>query len=280
MTASVLTNVERIDYTRHIGTELPTVQLADLDDEGIAQIKQLVAERGVLFFRDQAMTLDQQLAVGRRLGTLHVHPAAPGPEGYPEVMLVHTDENSKFTAGETWHTDVSCDEEPPGLSMLRVEVIPSVGGDTCWSSMYAAYDLLSDPMKEFLAARQAIHTSSQVYPGQYGKNDGTGEVKTPSAVHPLIRTHPLTGRRALYVNSLFTSRIKGLKKREGDALLKMLFDHIAYEVEIQVRFRWEANSVALWDNRCAQHYASWDYFPETRTGYRVTTVGERPYLDS
>ncbi len=274
MTTSILTRVERIDYNRHIGTELPGLRLLDLDDAGIAEIKQLAAERGVLFFRDQAMTLDQQVELGRRLGTLHVHPAAPGPKGYPEVLLVHTDENSKFTAGETWHTDVSCDEQPPALSMLRVEVVPPVGGDTLWSSMYGVYELLSDPMKEFLSARQAIHTSDQVYGGRYGMKD----VKTPSAVHPVVRTHPLTGRRALYVNSGFTSRIKGLKRREGGALLKMLYDHIAYEVECQVRFRWEPNSVALWDNRCVQHYASWDYFPETRTGYRVTTVGERPYL--
>ena len=274
MTTNVLTSVERIDYTRHIGTELPGVKLLDLDDAGIAEIKQLNAERGVLFFRDQVMTLDQQVELGRRLGTLHVHPAAPGPKGYPEVLLVHTDANSKYTAGETWHTDVSCDEEPPALSMLRVEVVPPVGGDTLWASMYAAYDLLSDSMKEFLSARQAIHTSDQVYGGRYGMKD----VKTPSAVHPVVRTHPLTGRRALYVNSGFTSRIKGVTRRESGALLKMLYDHIAYEVEIQVRFRWEANSVALWDNRCVQHFASWDYFPETRTGYRVTTVGERPYL--
>ena len=274
MTTNVLTSVERIDYTRHIGTELPGVKLLDLDDAGIEEIKQLNAERGVLFFRDQVMTLDQQVELGRRLGTLHVHPAAPGPKGYPEVLLVHTDANSKYTAGETWHTDVSCDEEPPALSMLRVEVVPPVGGDTLWASMYAAYDLLSDSMKEFLSARQAIHTSDQVYGGRYGMKD----VKTPSAVHPVVRTHPLTGRRALYVNSGFTSRVKGVTRWESGALLKMLYGHIAYEVEIQVRFRWEANSVALWDNRCVQHYASWDYFPETRTGYRVTTVGERPYL--
>ncbi|MEX0683516.1 MAG: TauD/TfdA family dioxygenase [Dehalococcoidia bacterium] len=274
MTTGILTRVERIDYNHHIGTELRGLRLLDLDDAAIEEIRQLAAERGVLFFRDQAMTLDQQVELGRRLGTLHVHPAAKGPEGYPEVLLVHTDADSKYTAGETWHTDVSCEEQPPALSMLRVEVIPSVGGDTLWSSMYAAYDLLSDPMKEFLSARQAIHTSDQVYGGRYSMND----TKTPSAIHPAVRTHPLTGRRALYINSGFTTRIKGVTRRESDAILKMLFDHVAYEVECQVRFRWEENSVALWDNRCVQHYASWDYFPETRTGYRVTTVGERPYL--
>ncbi len=276
MTTSTLTRVERIDYTNHIGTELPGLQLLDLDDAGIAEIQQLVAERGVLFFRNQEMTLDQQVELGRRMGKLHTHPAAKGPEGYPEVLLVHTDANSKYTAGEAWHTDVSCEEEPPALSMLRVEVVPPIGGDTLWSSQYAIFDLLSEPMKEFVLARDALHTSEAAYTGKYGMN----EIKTPSAIHPMVRTHPATGRKALYVNSGFTTRIKGVTRRESDALLKMLFDHIAYEVECQVRFRWEANSVALWDNRCAQHYASWDYFPETRTGYRVTTIGERPFLDS
>ena len=275
MTTSTLTRVERIDYTKNIGTELPDLKLLDLDDAGIAEVKQLAAERGVLFFRNQIMTLDQQVELGRRFGTLHVHPAAKGPEGYPEVLRIHTDADSTYTAGETWHTDVSCDEEPPALSMLRIEVVPPVGGDTLWSSMYAIYELLSDPMKEFVSAREAVHTSEQVYVGRYVSSD----IKTPSAVHPMVRTHPATGRKALYVNSGFTTRIKGVKKRESEALLKMLFDHIAYEVECQVRFRWEANSMAMWDNRCVQHYASWDYFPETRSGYRVTTKGERPYLD-
>lgn len=266
---------DRLDLTKPIGTELRGVQLTDLDGGGIEQVKALVAERGVLFFRDQRMTLDQQLDVGRRLGELHVHPAAKTLEGYPEVLLIHTDANSTYTAGEGWHSDVSCEERPPALSMLRIEQTPPVGGDTLFASMYGAFASLSETMQQFLSTLTAVHSGDRTYRGRYSRNDADRQY--PEAEHPVVRTHPVSGRKALYVNSGFTRSIKGLKPRESDALLRFLYDHVAYGVANQVRFRWEPNSVALWDNRCVQHHASWDYFPDTRHGYRVTTVGERPF---
>ncbi|MHB1925499.1 MAG: TauD/TfdA dioxygenase family protein [Acidimicrobiales bacterium] len=265
---------DRFDLTKPIGTELRGVKLNQLDEAGITEIKELVAERGVLFFREQDMTLAEQVALGRRLGELHVHPAAGAPEGFPEVLVVHTDAKSKRTAGEGWHSDVSCDERPPALSMLRVETTPSVGGDTLFASMYEAYESLSEPIRQFLTPLKAVH-SGDLYRNLY--EAAGAEKKFPESEHPVVRTHPVTGRKVLYVNSGFTRRIVGLGSRESRAILDMLFDHIAYSVKGQVRFRWEPNSVALWDNRCVQHHASWDYFPDTRHGYRVTTVGERPY---
>ncbi len=274
---SVLTDVTRTDLNTVVGTELPDTDLRGLDDDGIDAISQLVAERGVIFFRNQKMTLTEQVEFGARLGELHVHPAAKAPDGFPEVLLVHTDENSKFTAGDGWHTDVSCDARPPGLSMLRIEQTPPTGGDTMWSSMYEAFETLSTSMQEYLLTLTAVHRGDVAYRGRYSARKD--DVEYPVSEHPVVRTHPRTGRRALYVNSGFTDKIKQLTRKESDALLAMLYDHIAYGVRFQVRFHWEPDSVAIWDNRCVQHHASWDYFPETRHGYRVTTVGEAPYLE-
>lgn len=269
---SVDTAVSRIDYNRHIGSELVGVQLVDLDDEGMAQIARLAAERCVLVLRDQHMTLDDQIAVGRRLGPLHIHPAYADAER-PEALRIHTDSESKYAPGEGWHTDVSCDENPPALSMLRIEVCPPCGGDTAFASMYRAYESLSAPLRAFLDTLEALHSGDLPYRGVY-KN--RSEKQFPRSLHPVVRTHAVTGRRALFVNSGFTEKIKGLSAAESQALLSLLYDHIARGVEFQCRVRWEPNTVTIWDNRCTQHHASWDYFPDTRSGWRVTTVGERP----
>lgn len=264
------------DLNTVIGTEVHGVKLLDLDDAAIDAVSQLAAERGVVFFRDQVMSLAEQVELGRRFGELHIHPAAAAPEGFPEVLPVHTDANSTYTAGNGWHTDVSCDARPPGLSMLRLEQTPPTGGDTLWASMYEAYETLSPSLQQYLLTLTAAHSGEQPYRGRYRTENRDKEF--PRNVHPVIRTHPRTGRKALYVNSAFTERIVELKTRESDALLKMLYDHIGFGVRFQVRFHWEPNSIAMWDNRCVQHHASWDYFPETRSGYRVTTLGEEPVL--
>jgi taurine dioxygenase len=271
---AAIMSATRRDLNTKIGTELTGVVLTELDENGVQELRQLAAERGVLFFRDQDMTLAEQVEMGRRLGELHVHPAAEAPEGFPEVLPIHTDADSRYAAGNGWHTDVSCDERPPALSMLRIEQTPPTGGDTVWASMYAAYDALSPSMQAFLLTLTAVHSGDLAYRGRY---DRPGARDYPVSEHPVVRTHPLTGRKALYVNSGFTSHVKGLKRRESEALLRFLFDHVAYGVDFQVRFAWEAGSVAIWDNRCVQHHASWDYYPETRHGYRVTTRGEVPF---
>lgn len=274
-----LSGAARRDLVKALGTEVGGVQLVDLDDGDIEELKRLAAERGVVFFRDQDMTPEDQIAFGRRLGEILVFPTQrddegrPVGEGYPELIRVHGDATSTAVPGEGWHSDVSCDERPPALSMLRIDTVPSIGGDTLFASMYAAYDALSAPVRAFLDGLDAVHSGLHAGP-PYGYFDPKGDY--PENVHPVVRTHPLTGRKALYVNSGYTKRIVQLGERESKAVLELLFQHVAEGVQFQGRFRWEEGSVALWDNRCVQHHATWDYFPETRNGYRVTTRGERP----
>ncbi len=259
-----------------IGAEISGVDLREpLDDEALAEIEAAWNAHLVLFFRDQDLTLDQHKSVGRRFGELHIHPAAPKDAEHPEILVVHGDNTVKFVAGSLWHSDVSCDADPPMGSMLRIEQVPSSGGDTLFASMYAAFEALSDRIQQLLVGLTAVHEGEQYYRGRYGK--GTlRDSDYPSAEHPVIRTHPVTGRQALYVNEGFTTRIKELSPGESEALLGFLFRHCA-KPEFHCRFQWRKNSIAFWDNRCAQHLAIWDYYPETRHGYRVTIKGDRPF---
>ncbi len=272
--ASVLDRAQRMDLNNHIGTELRGIDLLSISDSEVAELKQLIAERGVLVFRDQNMTLEEQIAMGRRFGELHVHPAFADKD-HPEALRIHADANSKYAAGELWHSDVSCDLEPPAISMLRIEVVPTAGGDTAFASMYAAYEGLSKPMQAFLLHLEAVHAGDIPYRGAF---KAVSDQEYPVNVHPVVRTHPFTGRKALYVNPGFTDKIKGLRARESKALLELLYDVVAYNVEYQCRVHWEPQTLTMWDNRCTQHFASWDYFPQTRSGWRVTTRGERPFL--
>lgn len=263
--------------TPRIGAEIGNVDLSQpLGNRTFQEIHDALMRHQVIFFRDQKMSLEQHKELGRMFGELHIHPGSPGPEGHPEILIIHADEKSKRVAGDLWHSDVSCDEEPPMGSILHIHTVPECGGDTLFASMYAAYEALSEPMKAFLAPLTAIHEGEHVYRGRYSHQgvDDAGKVY-PKAEHPVVRTHPVTGRKALYVNSGFTTRIPQLSKLESDAVLRMLYDHCASPL-FQCRFRWEKDSVAFWDNRCVQHYAMWDYYPQVRSGYRVTIKGERP----
>jgi len=264
--------------TGRIGAEIEGVNLSEpLEDATFAEIREAFLTHCVVFFRDQSLTFESQKALARRFGELHIHPAIPGPEGHPEIMAIHTDENSTYIAGERWHSDVSCDEEPPLGTLLYLHTVPEVGGDTLFSNMYAAYEALSDRMKDYLDGLTALHDGEPQYRGRYadkGVNDA--DRVYPRANHPVVRTHPDTGRKCLFINPIFTMRINGIPRVESDAVLKMLFEHCANE-DFQVRFRWRPGSIAFWDNRCAQHLAIWDYFPQVRSGYRVTIKGDRPF---
>jgi taurine dioxygenase len=264
--------------TPRIGAEIFGVDLAKpLGNQQFQEIHDALMAHQVIFFRDQELTLEQHKAFGRLFGELHIHPGSPGPEGHPEILVIHADANSKRIAGERWHSDVTCDVEPPMGSVLHLHTLPETGGDTLFSSMYAAYDALSEPVKSFLEPLTATHDGEHVYRGRYRDRgvDDAGKVY-PKAVHPVIRTHPVTGRKGIFVNSTFTTRINELSRDESDAVLKMLWDHCA-KPDFQCRFRWKPNSVAFWDNRCVQHIAMWDYFPQVRSGYRVTIKGDRPH---
>lgn len=265
-----------VRLTPVIGAEIHGVDLSEpLDEATFAAVHQALMDHLVIFFRDQTMDHVQQKALGARFGTLHVHPAAPSVPGHPEVMIIHADANSKFVNGESWHSDVSCDEIPPLGSILHIRALPEVGGDTLFANMYKAYETLSAPLRTMLAGLTALHDGELLYRGRYTAND-VGRIY-PKAVHPVVRTHPVTGRQALFVNSFFTSRINELSPSESDALLAFLFRHIETP-EFACRFRWRKDSVAFWDNRSAQHHALWDYFPEVRSGTRVTIQGDRPFF--
>ena len=261
-----------------LGAEILGIDLREsLSDETIAALRTAFLENQVLFFRDQNLTVEQHKDLGRRFGTLHIHPRAPSPEGHPELLVIHADEKSKRVAGGGWHTDVSCDECPPMGSILQLTEVPdSGGGDTIFSSMYAAYEDLSDTMKSFLTGMTAIHESAHVYRGKYYAKAKGARDEQPATEHPIVRTHPETGRPALYVNAGFTTKIVGLHRNESRAILDFLF-HQVERAEFHCRFQWQPGSIAFWDNRCVQHFAVWDYFPQVRHGVRVTIEGDRPF---
>lgn len=231
----------------------------------------------VLFFKEQAeIAPEKHIEFGRMFGDLHAHPAAPTMAGYPEIFEIHTHKDSKVANGEFWHSDVSCDEVPPLGTMLQLHILPSSGGDTLFADMYRAYESLPPDVWDKINGLTATHRSEHVYPGRYSDRGMSDDaIHCPSAVHPVVRTHPDTHRKALYVNRTFTTGINELPENEDAGLLAMLFDH-AERPEFQIRFCWSRNDVAFWDNRCCLHFAVWDYWPEERKGRRVTIKGDRP----
>jgi len=271
-------SIEVRKLTPTIGAEIFGVDLGgQIGNQQFQEIHKALMENQVIFFRDQKMTAEQHKDFGARFGKLHVHPNAPKLiEGHPEILVIKADENSKRVAGEVWHSDVSCDEEPPMGSILHIHEVPANGGgDTSFANMYAAYDALSDTMKRFLEGCTAIHASLKSANHQY--REKIADMRFPESEHPAVRTHPETGRKALFVNRGFTTRIPQLSNFESDALLEMLFRH-AEQSRFHCRFKWRPNSVAFWDNRATMHQAMWDYYPERRYGYRVTVCGDKPFL--
>lgn len=248
--------------TPSIGAIISGVDLAQtLSNRQVEELHQAIADHQVIFFRDQKLDPASLRRVGQHFGPLQAH-ALKGMPDYPEVRKLHADENSKHVSGEEWHTDMSCASKPPMGSILYLHTLPPQGGDTIFSSMYAAYDALSDRMKAHLEGLTATHDGAKAF----WRFDPNGNY--PKSTHPVIRTHPVTGRKLIYVNRGFTSHINELSERESTALLGYLYDHCESAL-FSVRFRWEVDSVAFWDNRCTQHFAIWDYFPHTRSGYRV-----------
>ena len=269
--------IEVKPVTAAIGAEIFGIDIGKpLGNQQFQEVHDALMAHQVVFFRDQKLTFDQHKAFGRLFGELHIHPNTPGPDGHPEILPIHADANSKRISGERWHSDVSCDPEPPMGSILNLKVVPPVGGDTIFASMYAAYDALSEPMKTFLSGLTAIHDGSMNYSRTNRLIGVDGPKAFPRAEHPVIRTHPVTGRQAIFVNPVFTHSIKDVPEAESRAILDFLYEHCG-RPHWQVRFRWQPDSVAFWDNRCVQHIAMWDYFPQVRSGYRVTVKGDRPF---
>lgn len=273
--------VEVAPLTPLIGAEVSGVDLAQLSDKDFSIVKQAFLDHLVLFFHGQELSMEEHIRFGRRFGELHLHPAAGDYMKHdhlpPEILRIHADADTKRPAGDSWHTDVSCDAEPPMASILMLERVPPIGGDTLFANMYAAYEALSGPMKALLGSLTATHDGGPNYRDRAAKAGVDVSDKVyPCNSHPVVRTHPETGRKALYVNSAFTTHINGLPADESRAILDFLYQHIAKPI-FQCRFSWRPGSIAMWDNRCALHHAMWDYYPQVRSGQRVTVKGDRPF---
>jgi taurine dioxygenase len=267
-------------FAPNLGAIITGIDLSNsISDTEIRIIKDAFHKFQVLFFQNQSEILPQNhIVLGQFFGDLHIHPAAPKMKNFPEIFEINTDKNSKIANGaEDFHSDVSCDIEPPLGTMLQLHVLPECGGDTMFANMYLAYEVLSKPMQVFLGGLKASHESEHFYKGRYqNKNEVDMNKEYPSAIHPIIRTHPETEKKAIYVNKFFTTRIEGLADQESKLILDYLFTHIE-KTEFQIRYKWNKNDMAFWDNRCTIHKALWDYFPNERKGRRVTIKGSVPY---
>jgi taurine dioxygenase len=266
-----------------IGAVIRGTNLADtLSDDVIAEIRAALLRHQVIFFEDQDLSPLQQREFARRFGALHVHPLYPEVEGVREVLILDNHAGNP-TDNDGWHTDVTFIETPPLGTILHARQLPPSGGDTIWSSMTAAYDRLSPIFREFLAGRDAVHDFTRSFGPDRPVSQNAGEDRyakarreNPPVTHPVIRTHPETGRPGLFVNNGFTTKINGLSGKESRLILKFLHEHIQ-QPEFLVRWRWTPGSVAFWDNRCTQHYAVNDYLPHRRLMHRATVLGDRPY---
>lgn len=264
-----------------IGAEVLGVDLhQDTSADQIALLRDIMLEWKVMFFRDQDITTEEHLAFARKFGDLEVHPFGLNDPDYPDVLFITHDENNKGKEN-AWHSDVTWREEPSLGSVLRARHVPDIGGDTLFSDMYAAYENLSDEMKELLEGRKARHDFRPFRDGILAAENGEEilkhmEAKYPNPWHPIVRTHPETGRKCLYVNIAFTVEVEGMDEEEGNRLLDYLYRQ-AWLPEYQCRFKWQKDSIAFWDNRSCQHYAVSDYWPERRQMERVTIIGDKPY---
>ena len=267
-------------YAPNIGGVITGVDLSkDISDYEQNFIKEAFHKYQVLFFQEQLeISPENHIKLGKCFGDLHIHPAAPKMKSFPEIFEIHTHKDSKISNGaEDFHSDVSCDTEPPLGTMLQLHILPQYGGDTMFSNMYMAYDSLSKPMQNFLNGLRASHESEHFYRNRYEKQDQLDPKKNyPSAIHPIVRTHPETKKKALYINKFFTTRIEGLSKQESKLILEFLFNHCE-KTDFQIRYRWNKNDMAFWDNRCTLHKAIWDYHPMERKGRRVTIRGTIPF---
>jgi taurine dioxygenase len=278
-----LPNLEVHPLSGALGAEIQGVDLAGpLPDALIAKLEDALVEHQVIFFRDQRLSLEGLQALGRRFGPLQVHPFHPSVEGHPEVLLLEPGQARPAVAdGDAWHSDLTGLAAPPLGSILYGAEVPDVGGDTIFASGYAAYEALSKPLQRMLGELRAVHDMMRVFgPGLLAQPDGAqrwarARATYPPALHPIVRTHPVSGRKSLFVNPIFTERIDGIPGRESAALLAYLYEHTRLP-EFQCRFRWRAGSVAFWDNRCTQHYPVADYWPRQRRMHRVAIEGDVP----
>ena len=264
-----------------IGAELHGVNLAeDLTAETVAEIRQALLDHLVIFFRDQDLPPDRFSAFAQRFGKPVEYPFVKGIEGFPEIIAVAKLEHEKVNFGGIWHSDTTYLQQPPMGSMLVAREVPPYGGDTLFANQYLAYETLSPGMKRFLDGATGVSTSAKADVSRTRedriKSDGTEAARQPmSAEHPAVRTHPETGKRALFVNIAHTARFSDMTEEESAPILNYLFQHQT-RPEFTCRFRWQPGSVAFWDNRCAQHNPVNDYHGFRRIMHRITLAGDTP----
>jgi len=261
-----------------LGAEVSGLTLdPDADDGTIAAVRQALLDHKVLFFRKQSFDAGSLTQFARRFGEpTPAHPVEPSVEGHPEVLSLDSDEGAR---ADVWHSDLTFQERPPLGAMLHAELVPDVGGDTVWVDMVSAYDALSPALQVFLDERTATHSPTKA--GDYfaARDTTAGEKATATATasyhHPVVRVHPETGRKSLFVNPLFTDKIDGLRRRESDALLALI-QEVATQPEGMLRWRWQTGDLAFWDNRSTMHYALRDFGNAPRRMIRVALEGDRP----
>lgn len=268
-----------------LGAEIRGVDVSQpLDNETFAEVHQALLDNLVIFFRDQHLTPEQHKDFGRRFGELNIHPHYEPLDGHPEILEVIKNEDDTENVGGTWHSDVTFYEKPPLGSILYALEVPPAGGDTMFANQYMAYEALSDGMKELLDGLVAVHSDALlIAPGNVQARNAGRSIKLMDLgtditenEHPVIRTHPETGRKCLYVCRSYAIRFKDMTEEESRPLLEFLFRH-AVRPEFTCQYRWIKDSLAFWDNRCAQHYALNDYQGQRRLMHRVTVNGDRPF---
>jgi taurine dioxygenase len=263
-----------------IGAEIRGLDVGtDLADETVAEIRRAWLDHCVVFFCDQALTSDRFLAFARRIGEPVEYPFVKGIEGYPEIITVSKLPGETVNFGGIWHSDTVYLDRPPMATMLVAREVPPRGGDTMYANMYAAYEALSPGMQRLLGGLRAVNSSALADVSKTRedriRDSGTRDEREFVSEHPVVRTHPETGRKALYVNVAHTARFVDMTEDESRPLLRYLFEH-SVRPEFTCRFRWRAGSLALWDNRCAMHYPINDYHGYTRTMHRITLAGDVP----
>jgi len=287
--ATTYRNIKVKPITGALGAEISGVDLSkDVNQETFAEIHQAFLENCVIFFRDQDLNFDTQKAFARKFGTLVIDPFVVAPPGHPEFMVIRKEAHETKNFANMWHTDASFMDKPPLGSFLYAVDVPEFGGDTMFANQYLAYEALSDGLKKMLDGMKAVHTAHSyntgVDAGEYNEgrsiklrfDDVMSKAAKGAVEHPVVRTHPETGRKALYVHCAYVERFAGWTVEESKPLLEYLYAH-AVKPEFTCRFRWAKGSLTLWDNRCVQHYPINDYQGKRREMNRVTAEGDRPF---
>jgi taurine dioxygenase len=264
-----------------LGAEIHGLDLKEpMNAATFKEFEAALIEHKVLVLRDQHLTTEQHVGMSRQFGELEVHPMRPQGE-FPEILVLDNHKDNPVLSTDVWHSDTTFRKNPTKYTILRCQIMPQVGGDTLWANMEDAYDGLSDTFKTMIGGLQAVHDFQNFRVLFKNTDEDRAKLRKmeemfPNPTHPVMRTHPVTGRKSIYVNPQFTLRIEGLKQAESRAILDVLFAQ-ARVPEYQFRLRWAPGTIVFWDNRSTQHYAANDYYPERRRMERTAVVGDVPY---